>query len=83
MRSPVGKTAPDVLGVLTGRLPRRRGWVSLQSVGMRLLGPPRTRIDPRLDQRAPKLYGLLLSLLVFGVGAIAMGLLLLIRLATA
>ncbi|HEV7759125.1 MAG TPA: hypothetical protein VGO78_09055 [Acidimicrobiales bacterium] len=46
-------------------------------------GSSGTRIDPRLDQRAPKLYGLLLSLLVFGVGALAMGLLLLIRLATA
>jgi hypothetical protein len=38
--------------------------------------------DPRLDRRVPRLYGLLLSILVFGVGAVTLGLLVLIRLGT-
>lgn len=38
--------------------------------------------DPRLDRRIPRLYGLLLSIAVLGLGAVALGLLVLIRLGT-
>lgn len=37
-----------------------------------------THSDPRLDRRIPRLYGLLLSIAVFGVGAVALGLMVLI-----
>jgi hypothetical protein len=36
--------------------------------------------DPRLDRRVPRLYGLLLSIAAFGVGAVALVLLVLVRL---
>lgn len=39
--------------------------------------------DPRLDQRTPRLYGLLVSIAVLGAGAVTAGLLLLVRLALA
>jgi hypothetical protein len=37
--------------------------------------------DPRLDRRIPRLYGLLLSIAVLGVGPIAVVLVVLVRLA--
>jgi hypothetical protein len=36
--------------------------------------------DPRLSRRVPRLYGLLLSIAVLGVGAVTLGLLVLVRL---
>jgi hypothetical protein len=36
--------------------------------------------DPRLDRRIPRLYGLLLSIGVLGMGAVTLGLLVLVRL---
>jgi hypothetical protein len=45
-------------------------------------GPFGFHPDPRLDRRIPRLYGLLLSIAIFGVGALMLGLLLLVRLGT-